>query len=83
MNAEIEVKSTSVVSIPETCIVNVEGKDFVFLQSAAMTYELTQVTLGAHENGFVEIQNTAALENKQIVNKGAYTLLMKIKNVEE
>lgn len=83
MNAEIEVKSTSVSSIPESCILNVEGKDFVFVQTAAMSYELTQVTLGAQENGYVEIQNAGVLENKQIVNKGAYTLLMKMKNVEE
>ena len=44
---------------------------------------MEEVILGAEENGFVTIKNSDSLKGKSIVNKGAYTLLMKLKNTEE
>ncbi len=83
MNAEIEVKSNSVWSLPEGCVVNFEGKDYVYVQTGPTQYVQTEVSLGEKENGFVEIRDANMLQNKQIVEKGAYTLLMRMKNVEE
>ena len=44
---------------------------------------MIEVKTGAKENGFVEIVNNEKLNNQPIVVKGAYSLLMKLKNSEE
>lgn len=44
---------------------------------------MTAVQKGNTENGYVEILNMDALKNKDFVTKGAYTLLMKMKNNAE
>jgi len=44
---------------------------------------MVPVTTGISEKGFVEIKNATPFKGKQIVTKGAYTLLMKLKNTGE
>lgn len=83
MNAEIETSTSFSNAISEDSVVNFEGKDFVFVEEKKQTYKLTPVTLGDTENGFVQILNFMDLNNKKIVIKNAYTLLMKLKNTEE
>jgi len=38
---------------------------------------------GIKENGYIEIKNAPVFTDKQIVVKGAYTLLMALKNKAE
>ncbi|MCG2612057.1 efflux RND transporter periplasmic adaptor subunit [Flavobacterium sp. SM15] len=83
MNADIETVSSLDNSLPEQSIVNFESKNFVFITTEKQTYKLQEVILGKEENGFVTIKNSDELKGKTIVNKGAYTLLMKLKNTEE
>jgi len=83
MNAEIETSTSFSNAISEDSVVNFEGKDFVFVEEKKQTYRLTPVTLGDTENGFVQILNFMDINNKKIVIKNAYTLLMKLKNTEE
>ena len=64
-------------------LVNFEGKDFVFVEDKKQTYRLTPVKLGETENGFIQILNFNDFNNKKIVTKNAYTLLMKLKNTED
>jgi cobalt-zinc-cadmium efflux system membrane fusion protein len=80
MNAEIEVKNTNAFTLPEDAIVNFEGKNFLFIAKNANLFLMTEVKIGNHENGFVEIVNNSDFESAKIVTKGAYTLLMKLKN---
>ncbi len=80
MNAEIEVKSNDALTIPEDAVVNYEGKNYVFVELDKTNFKITEVTTGVSENGVVEILNGDALTTKNIVTKGAYTLLMKLKN---
>lgn len=80
MNAEIEVKSNDALTLPEDAIVTYEGKEYVFLVMDKTNFKITEVTTGTSENGFVEIVNGDKFANKSIVTKGAYTLLMKLKN---
>ena len=47
------------------------------------TFELVPVTVGAAQNGQVAVMDAEALRGKQLVGKGAYTLLMALKNTEE
>ena len=83
MNAEVKVTSSNNNTLPDESIVTFEGKDYVFLEIRKQQYEMLEVMLGERENGFVTIKNNEVLKDKTIVTKGAYTLLMKMKNKEE
>ncbi len=85
MNAEIEVQSTNALVIPTEAIVRFEGKQFVFTESESKKYQMQEVTTSNSENGFTQIvfPDNFDATNKTFVTKGAYTLLMKMKNTEE
>lgn len=83
MNAEIELQSKKANTLPEESIVNFEGKDYVFLQESNNKFSLKEITIGNTENGFTEIKNYTEISNKIVVVKGAYTLLMAMKNKQE
>lgn len=83
MNAEIETTSALANALPELSIVNFESKDYVFIETAKQQYQMTEVTVGAKEHGYLEILDPEKLKNKKLVTNGAYTLLMKMKNKEE
>jgi len=80
MNASIEVKSNDALTLPEDAIVNFEGNTYAFIALEKNKFQMTEVKIGNSENGFVEIVNPEAFQNKSVVTKGAYTLLMKLKN---
>jgi cobalt-zinc-cadmium efflux system membrane fusion protein len=44
---------------------------------------MTEVQSGASEDGFTEVINSSDIKAKSIVIKGAYTVLMSIKNKAE
>jgi len=83
MNAEVELKENKSYVLPEESVVNFEGKEYVFVETKKLQYEMTAVNTGIKENGFVVITNADSIKNKTIVTNGAYTLLMKLKNTEE
>lgn len=84
MNAEIEIKSNNGFVIPENAVVTFEGKQFIFVEKSKTTFELLEVKTGNTENGLLEIvANEVDLGSKKIVIKGAYNLLMTMKNTEE
>lgn len=83
MNAEIETKSNKALTLPEDAIVNFEGKHYIFISLSKGKFEMIEVTLGLKENGFIEIKNSSAIEQKKVVISGAYTLLMSLKNKAE
>lgn len=83
MNAEIDTQSTFTQALPEESIVYFEGKHFVFIEIGKQTYQLTPIEVGETENGFTAILHAEALAHKTFVSKGAYTLLMKLRNTEE
>ncbi len=85
MNAEIEVKSDSVFALPSDAIVSYENKQYVFISKGNNQFEIMEVKTGNSENGFTEIimDDNQSLTNDRFVTKGAYTLLMKMKNTSE
>lgn len=83
MNAEIELMSHNTLAIAEEAIVNFEGKDYVFVKKSDKEFEMLQVVTGVKENKFIEITNSEKFTNREIVIKGAYTLLMTLKNKSE
>lgn len=84
MNAEMEADSEEAFVIPDDAIVTWEEKQYIFEEIKPKTFKMFLVTIGNSENGFTELLNFKAENaNKKFVIKGAYQLLMSLKNVEE
>lgn len=83
MNADIDTHAAVSQALPEESVVYFETKNYVFIETAKQAYEMIEVKIGAKEDGYIQINNANELTNKKIVTKGAYTLLMKLKNTEE
>lgn len=85
MNAEVELKSNKVASINEEAIIGFENKDYIFISKGNNQYEMVEIIKGGSENDFTEITsvNGKNISNSQIVTKGAYSLLMQLKNKSE
>jgi membrane fusion protein, heavy metal efflux system len=85
MNAEVELKQKNALAINDEAIVSHEGKDYVFIVKGNRQFELLEVKKGGTENGFSEITTLDGkdISTVQIVTKGAYSLLMQLKNKSE
>jgi cobalt-zinc-cadmium efflux system membrane fusion protein len=83
MNAEIELKNKMRNVLPDEAFVRFEGKEYIFEKNGENKFEMVEVEIGKSENGFTEIISDKDLSGKTIVTKGAYTLLMSLKNKEE
>jgi membrane fusion protein, heavy metal efflux system len=83
MNADIAVNKISTNTLPEEAVVSYEGTDYVFIDLGKNKFKLQEVQIGSTQNSFTEIKDMDAMKDKPIVTKGAYALLMKMKNTEE
>lgn len=83
INAEIEVTTNNTYVINEEAVVSFENKNYVFIEENKNNYKFTEVTIGITANKFSEILNNEKISDKQIVVKGAYSLLMSLKNKAE
>lgn len=85
MNAEIEVSVKSANVITDEAIVSFEEKEYVFVRKTERAFEMQEIRKGVSENNLTEISfvNSAFTGSEQIVIKGAYTLLMQLKNKAE
>lgn len=83
MNADIDVKSESVNVLPDEAIVRYENKNFVFIDKGSHQFEMKEVQTGNSENGYTEIKTDNQFANSIFVTKGAYNLLMAMKNKAE
>jgi membrane fusion protein, heavy metal efflux system len=85
MNAEIEVESKNSYVLPSEAIVNFERKQFVFVEKGEKVFEIMNVMPEASENGFTAFDSVSQekVKDKKVVIKGAYSLLMKMKNTAE
>ena len=83
MNAIIELKNKKAWVLPEEAIVRYEGNDYIFIENKPGNYDMVEITTGTKENGFTEVLVTEPLTTESIVLKGAYTLLMSLKNKAE
>ena len=83
MNAEIELNSQQSNVVPSEAIVNYENKNYIFIDRGNKLFEMKEVTTGTSENGYVVLDSNQDLNDLNIVVKGSYSLLMKMKNLEE
>lgn len=85
MNAEIETQNNNVYAVPSDAIITYENKQYVFVEKGRNQFEQTEVMTGATQDNFTEISPASikALGDQKIVVKGAYSLLMKMKNTSD
>ena len=84
MNAEIETNSQEGLSVPDDAVVSWENNSYVFMETKPKTYKMIPVKIGNSENGITGLQEIPnALKKGKLVTKGAYMLLMGLKNIEE
>jgi len=85
MNAEVEVKLAKLPAISENAIVNFEGRDYVFVEEASLKFKMVEVKKGSSENNFTAITaaNAEDFSKSKFVLKGAYSILMALKNKSE
>lgn len=81
MNAVVQINNDKVDALPEDAFVNYESKDYVFVRNGKDSFKMTEVKKGAAEQGYAAVSSD--LKGKDIVVKGAYSLLMKLKNTTE
>lgn len=80
MNAEIEVKTGKVFTLPEEAVVHSGGKNYVFIVKGKNEFEMTEVVTGVRHAGSIEVQLPLNVKDSSFITKGAYTLLMSLKN---
>jgi len=83
MNAEIEIKNKKALVLPEESMVRFENKYYVFTRKSGNTFEMREIVPGNTDNGFVEILSAENLSGNEFVIKGAYSVLMSLKNTSE
>ncbi len=83
MNVEAETTSEERLAVPEEAIVSFEGKSYAFERLDKNKFELIEIQPGMTENGWTALINADKMRGKNMVVKGAYTLLMVLKNKPE
>jgi len=82
MSAEIETIKKTVLALQKDAIVRYNNKNYVFVSEANNTFRMMEIITGISNNNYTEVTNESVetLTGKKIVVKGAYVLLMKLKN---
>jgi cobalt-zinc-cadmium efflux system membrane fusion protein len=80
MNAEIAIKNSKAFVLPEEAIVLFENKQYAFVKIRSNQFKMIEVLVGSSENGFIEILQAENFATSDFVVKGAYSLLMSLKN---
>lgn len=83
MNAEIQLNSDQHLAVNNDAIVTYEGRQYIFEELGNKKYQMKRVDIGFSENGYTALVNSSLLQNQKIVTKGAYALLMMLKNKAE
>lgn len=85
MNADIEQSTARAFTVPEAAVVSFEQHSFVFVVRDSARFALTPVETGVAQGGRREIRVRGGVDlaTAKIVTKGAYTLLMKLKNTSD
>lgn len=83
VNADVYLKNYKANVLPDESVVTFENKSYVFEDLGNNRYAMILIQIGTEANELVEVLNPEKIENKKIVLKGAYSLLMALKNTAE
>ena len=80
LTISIELKNNNVYALPEEAIVRFQNNQYIFLSETETKFTIHEIKTGDSENGYIELISGADWIDKKIVVKGAYNLLMTMKN---
>lgn len=83
MNAEIKVKKHMANVLPDEAIVQYNNKNYVFVKTDSLRFVMREVQTGIAEKGYTTVSGAGLTKDEPVVVKGAYTLLMMLKNKQE
>ncbi|MFP3831412.1 efflux RND transporter periplasmic adaptor subunit [Chryseobacterium sp. SIMBA_028] len=83
INAEVNISSRYIQGLPNEAVVSFENKNYVFEDLGKAKYKMIPVVTGISDDQFTEIVKADFLKDKKIIQKGAYSLLMMLKNKAE
>lgn len=83
INGEVSVNSRYTLGLPSEAVVSFENKNYIFEDLGNKKYKMIPVNTGIYDDKFTEILKADYLKDKKIVQKGAYSLLMLLKNKAE
>ncbi len=83
INAEVTINSRFTIGLPNESVVSFESKNYIFEDLGNKKYKMIPVNVGISDDQFTEILKADNLKDKKIVQKGAYGLLMALKNKAE
>lgn len=83
INAEVTINSRYTVGLPNESVVSFENKNYIFEELRNKKFKMIPVNTGISDDQFTEILKVENLRDKKIVQKGAYSLLMLLKNKVE
>lgn len=84
MQAEVNAGDTMIYAVPSSAVVFFDNSYYVFVQKTKNDFKMQEVKITDYKNeDFTGISNYNDLIKKKIVIKGAYSLLMKMKNLKE
>ena len=83
INGEVSVNSRYTLGLPSESVVSFENKNYIFEDLGNKKYKMIPVNIGIYDDKFTEILKADHLKDKKIVQKGAYSLLMLLKNKAE
>ncbi|MCA6068440.1 efflux RND transporter periplasmic adaptor subunit [Chryseobacterium sp. RG1] len=83
INAEVTINSRFTIGLSNESVVSFESKNYIFEDLGNKKYKMIPVNVGISDDQFTEILKADNLKDKKIVQKGAYSLLMALKNKAE
>ncbi len=91
LKAMIETGGVSVAALPDEAVVDYQGKKYIFVTTeetkhqGAYHFEIIEIQSGTSELGYTEVIPTEDIDltKSNVVIKGTYALLSKMKNTEE
>ena len=94
LSAYVETGGAQVPALPDESIVDYNGKKYIFIvseeeheegkpQESAQHFTMLEIQTSNRELGFTEVNVADSIRQAEVVVKGAYSLLSKMKNSEE
>lgn len=83
INAEVSINGRNTMGLPNESVVSFENRSYVFEDLGKGSYKMILITAGISDDQFTEVLKADFLKDKKIVQKGAYSLLMMLKNKAE
>jgi len=84
LTALIELQNNPVDALPEDAVVDFGGRHYIFIANGKNEFRQVEVKTGMHELGYTEVTlpDTIDPAATDIVIRGAYSILAKLKNTE-